>query len=228
MNTITYPEFIEDFKNYVAGIKNLSASYIDSMLSTLKGFLEFVNDHIFDCKYENITEMTLNDIRFLNTSDIYGFIFYLAENHNSIGTRIKNIEHLRTFFDFLYKIKTALFKEPLKTIKREKNTYIKLPKYLSLSESKKILQVYANKDDFRSLRNNAMLHLFLCCGLRLEELNEIKISDFDFNENKFIILGKGNKERTCYLNTNTKYALQKYINYRKNNPLDDKKIFLIY
>ena len=42
MNTITYPEFIEDFKNYVAGIKNLSASYIDSMLSTLKGFLEFV------------------------------------------------------------------------------------------------------------------------------------------------------------------------------------------
>ena len=119
MNTITYPEFIEDFKNYVAGIKNLSASYIDSMLSTLKGFLEFVNDHIFDCKYENIREMTLNDIRFLNTSDIYGFIFYLAENHNSIGTRIKKIEHLRTFFDFLYKIKTALFKEPLKTIKRE-------------------------------------------------------------------------------------------------------------
>lgn len=224
MNTITYPEFIEDFKNYVAGIKDLSASYIDSMLSTLKGFLEFVNDHIFDCKYENITEMTLNDIRFLNTSDIYGFIFYLAENHNSIGTRIKKIEHLRTFFDFLYKIKTALFKEPLKTIKREKNTYIKLPKYLSLSESKKVLQVYANKDDFRSLRNNAMLHLFLCCGLRLEELNEIKISDFDFNENKFIILGKGNKERTCYLNTNTKDALQKYINYRKNNPLDDKKI----
>lgn len=168
--------------------------------------------------------MTLNDIRFLNTSDIYGFIFYLAENHNSIGTRIKKIEHLRTFFDFLYKIKTALFKEPLKTIKREKNTYIKLPKYLSLSESKKILQVYANKDDFRSLRNNAMLHLFLCCGLRLEELNEIKISDFDFNENKFIILGKGNKERTCYLNTNTKDALQKYINYRKNNPLDDKKL----
>ena len=50
MNNKIYPEFIEDFKNYVAGIKNLSASYIDSMLSTLKGSLEFVNDHIFDCK----------------------------------------------------------------------------------------------------------------------------------------------------------------------------------
>ena len=224
MNNTNYPEFIEDFKNYVAGIKNLSASYIDSMLSTLKDFLEFVNDHIFDCKYTNIDEMSLNDIRFLNTSDIYGFIFYLAEKHNSIGTRIKKIEHLRTFFDFLYRIKTTLFKEPFKTIRREKNTYIKLPKYLSLSESKKVLQVYANKEDFRSLRNNAMIHLFLCCGLRLEELNEIKISDFDFKENKFVIFGKGSKERICYLNENTKEALRKYINYRKNNPLDDKKI----
>lgn len=224
MNNTTYPEFIEEFKNYVAGIKNLSASYIDSMLSTLKGFLEFVNDHIFDCKYENINEMTLNDIRFLNTSDIYGFIFYLAENHNSIGTRIKKIEHLRTFFDFLYRIKTTLFKEPFKTIKREKNIYSKLPKYLSLEESKKVLKVYENKEDFRSLRNNAMMHLFLGCGLRLAELNELKISDFDFKENKFVVLGKGSKERTCYLNANAKEILQKYINYRKDNPIADKDI----
>lgn len=224
MNNTTYPEFIEEFKNYVAGIKNLSASYIDSMLSTLKGFLEFVNDHIFDCKYENINEMTLNDIRFLNNSDIYGFIFYLAENHNSIGTRIKKIEHLRTFFDFLYRIKTTLFKEPFKTIKREKNIYTKLPKYLSLAESKKVLKVYENKEDFRSLRNNAMMHLFLGCGLRLAELNELKISDFDFKENKFVVLGKGSKERTCYLNANAKEILQKYINYRKNNPIADKDV----
>lgn len=224
MNNTTYPEFIEEFKNYVAGIKNLSASYIDSMLSTLKGFLEFVNDHIFDCKYKNINEMTLNDIRFLNNSDIYGFIFYLAENHNSIGTRIKKIEHLRTFFDFLYRIKTTLFKEPFKTIKREKNIYTKLPKYLSLAESKKVLKVYENKEDFRSLRNNAMMHLFLGCGLRLSELNELKISDFDFKENKFVVLGKGSKERTCYLNVNAKEILQKYINYRKNNPIADKDV----
>ena len=75
MNNKIYPEFIEDFKNYVAGIKNLSASYIDSMLSTLKGFLEFVNDHIFDCKYENINEMTLNDIKVLNGAELIVLFF---------------------------------------------------------------------------------------------------------------------------------------------------------
>ena len=76
MNTTTYPEFIEEFKNYVIGIKNLSTSYIDSILYTLKGFLEFINDHIFDCKYENINEMTLNDIRFLNTPSINFYRLY--------------------------------------------------------------------------------------------------------------------------------------------------------
>ena len=195
------------------------------MLSTLKGFLEFVNDHIFDCKYENINEMTLNDIRFLNNSDIYGFIFYLAENHNSIGTRIKKIEHLRTFFDFLYRIKTTLFKEPFKTIKREKNIYTKLPKYLSLAESKKVLQVYSGKKDITSVRNNTIIHLFLNTGLRLSELCNLKLSDINLKENKFIVNGKGNKERYCYLNDSTKKTLQEYIELRENQigSKDNKK-----
>ena len=68
------------------------------------------------------------------------------------------------------------------------------------------------------------MHLFLGCGLRLAELNELKISDFDLKENKFVVLGKGNKERTCYLNANAKEILKKYINYRKNNPIADKDI----
>lgn len=44
--------------------------------------------------------------------------------------------------------------------------------------------------------------------MRLAELNELKISDFDFKENKFVVLGKGSKERTCYLNANAKEILQ--------------------
>lgn len=233
MNNNKYPEFIENFKSYVAGIRNLSASYIESILSTLKGFLEFVNDHIYDCKYEDINEMTLNDIRFLTNSDIYGFIFYLAENHNSIGTRMKKIEHLRTFFDYLYRIKTTIFKEPFETIERENNNYKKLPKYLSLEEAKKLLDVYNNSNDLFEARNNAIIHLFLNCGLRLSELTNLKISDFNFKENTFVVLGKGNKERMCYLNKITKDVLQNYISLRENSKVKEdiknsKWLFISY
>ena len=35
---------------------------------------------------------------------------------------------------------------------------------------KKIFHIYANSDKPRDIRNNAIIHLFLNCGLRLSEL----------------------------------------------------------
>lgn len=162
------------------------------------------------------TSITLNDMRTLSNSDIYSFIFYLAENHYKIGSRILKIEHLRTFFDYLFRIKHDIFKEPFKQIKREKYMYTQLPNYLSLNESKQLLKVYSNSTKVNEIRDNAILHLLLNCGLRVSEVKNLNISDFNFNNNTFIILGKGNKERTGYLNETTKEALQKYLEIRKD------------
>lgn len=67
-----------------------------------------------------------------------------------------------------------------------------------------------------------MLHVFLNCGLRLSELKNLKIDDIDFKENKFTIIGKGNKERINYLNKKTKDALEKYLKIR--DKFKNKKI----
>ena len=71
---------------------------------------------------------------------------------------------------------------------REKNIYKKLPKYLSLNEAKKVLKVYEDKENFIGLRNNEILHLFLCSGLRLSELADLKITDFNLKEKKELVL----------------------------------------
>lgn len=44
-----------------------------------------------------------------------------------------------------------------------------------------------------------------------------------FDENKFTIIGKGNKERMCYLNQMTKEAILKYLEIRNNVSVDNKK-----
>ena len=106
-------------------------------------------------------------------------------------------------------------KEPFKQIKREKNIYLQLPSYLSLNESKELLNLYTDSTKINEIRDNAILHLFLNCGLRVSELKNLNISDFKFNNNTFIIFGKGNKERTGYLNNSTKEALENYLNIRK-------------
>ena len=200
------------------------------MTVTIEQFLEFINVHKFKNKYNSIEDITLNEIRSLNNSDIYSFIFFLAESHYQNNSRVIKIEHLKTFFDYLFRIKHTIFKEPFKKINSERKLVKKLPKYLSLEESRRLLKIYENSTDEVEIRDNAMLHLFLNCGLRLSEIKNLNIKDISLTDNKFTIIGKGNKERTNYLNLKTKDALMKYLkirdNFSKNNKNDDKTLFL--
>lgn len=230
MSEIKKPNFVEDFANYLVAIKNLSQTYIKNMTVTIEQFLEFINVHKFKNKYNSIEDITLNEIRSLNNSDIYSFIFFLAESHYQNNSRVIKIEHLKTFFDYLFRIKHTIFKEPFKKINSERKLVKKLPKYLSLEESRRLLKIYENSTDEVEIRDNAMLHLFLNCGLRLSEIKNLNIKDISLTDNKFTIIGKGNKERTNYLNLKTKDALMKYLkirdNFSKNNKNDDKTLFL--
>lgn len=230
MSEIKKPNFVEDFANYLVAIKNLSQTYIKNMTVTIEQFLEFINVHKFKNKYNSIEDITLNEIRSLNNSDIYSFIFFLAESHYQNNSRVIKIEHLKTFFDYLFRIKNTIFKEPFKKINSERKLVKKLPKYLSLEESRRLLKIYENSTDEVEIRDNAMLHLFLNCGLRLSEIKNLNIKDISLTDNKFTIIGKGNKERTNYLNLKTKDALMKYLkirdNFSKNNKNDDNTLFL--
>ena len=127
MNQISEtPAFLEDLSNYLSAIKNYSAIYIKNMTITIKQFLEFINIHKFKNKYTSIKKVTLNDIRMLSNSDIYSFIYFLAESHYKTNSRIVKIEHLRTFFDYLFRIKHNIFTEPFKKIKNERKVEQKL------------------------------------------------------------------------------------------------------
>ena len=89
-----------------------------------------------------------------------------------------------------------------------------MPKYLSLDDSKKLLNVTADENDENKERDYAIITLFLNCGLRLSELVGINISNIDFSENRLTVIGKGNKERTIYLNESCIKAIQDYMSVR--------------
>lgn len=214
--TTNTPTFITDFSNYLIAIKNFSTIYVKNMAITIQQFLNFINAHKFHNKYDSIKRITLNDLRTLTNSDIYSFMFFLAENHYKTSSRITKTEHLRTFFDYLFRIQHTIFKEPFKQIKREKKQYLQLPNYLSLEESKKLLKQYSNSTNETEIRDNAILHFLLHCGMRISEIKNLNISDLNLHNDTFIIKGKGNKERTGYLNKTTKDALLKYLEIRKN------------
>ena len=59
-----------------------------------------------------------------------------------------------------------------------------------------------------------MITILLNCGVRLAELVNINISDIDFENNKLNVIGKGNKERTIYLNNACIKAIKNYLAVR--------------
>ena len=91
---------------------------------------------------------------------------------------------------------------------------IRVPKYLSLEESKKLLVATNNEDTRNRERDYAIITLFLNCGMRLSELVGINIKDIDFDEAKMNVTGKGNKERVIYLNKSCMTALGNYLAIR--------------
>lgn len=101
----------------------------------------------------------------------------------------------------------------------------RLPKYLTLEDSEKLLNVSANDEENKNKeRDFAIITLFLNCGLRLSELIGINISDIKFDDYRLTVIGKGNKERTIYLNKACIDAVNSYLSVRPNNA---KKILKI-
>ena len=69
-------------------------------------------------------------------------------------------------------------------------------------------------------RAHNILLVLLDTGIRSGELCGLKIKDVDLKTGKMHVLGKGNKERTCYLGNKVRQSLWRYINNREpNEPL---------
>lgn len=69
-------------------------------------------------------------------------------------------------------------------------------------------------DGPQQIRDLAILSLLLGCGLRRAEIPVFQMSQVFLYASYIRLVGKGNKERTIYLNSEVKKNLTNWINYR--------------
>ena len=125
---------------------------------------------------------------------------------------IRRLSAIRSFFEFCCNDVQIIDSSPCQTITNSKKEK-KLPKYLTLEESEKLLASVKEGKNYD--RNYCMLTLFLNCGLRLTELVDIDISDIQ--NNTLRIMGKGAKERILHLNESCMVALENWLQVRLSN-----------
>ena len=137
---------------------------------------------------------------------------------------------IRIFFKYLTAKAHILAENPAQDLETPKQGK-RMPKYLTLEESHKLLDIASNEDNRNHERDFAITTLFLNCGMRLSELVGININDIDFAECKMTVIGKGNKERLVPIGEKALKLLRLYIrNHRsklqKIDPKCEDYIFL--
>ena len=223
------PDFLNDFLDYSITALNKSPNSVKEYNYDLAMFLKFIKLHFNltseeDFKLIKYNDITIDIIKKINLRDINAFLAYLTQTNNSKpSTRARKASSIRIFFDYLLDPAGLITENPalkLKTPKLDK----RLPKYLSLDDSRRLLDVTSNEDNRNFQRDYAIITLFLNCGMRLSELVNININDINFNDCKLNVVGKGNKERTIYLNKACMKAVSEYLSVRpKEGVKQDKK-----
>lgn len=218
INTEGNPEFLNSFLDYTTTILNKSPNTIKEYNYDLNRFLKYIMYHLrltTEKTLENIDihSMTLDTMNKVTLDDIHSYLFYLTNTFDSKpATRARKAASIRVFFKYLAQ-KGMINQNPAMNLESPKLGK-RMPKYLSLDDSKKLLEVANNTNDRNNERDFAILTLFLNCGIRLSELVGINIKDIVFSENKLNVIGKGNKERTIYLNKACVNAINSYLTVR--------------
>lgn len=219
INIENNPSFLNSFLDYTATILNKSPNTIKEYNYDLNNFLKFIMYHYKltnekDIKNINIHDMTIDTVKKITLDDIHAYLFYLKNNYQSkAATRARKVASIRVFFNYLTQKTNLLEKNPAQNLETPKQDK-RIPKYLSLDDSKKLLEIAMSDDDRNKERDYAIITLFLNCGMRLSELVGINISDINFKDEKLNVIGKGNKERTIYLNKACINAINSYMTVR--------------
>ncbi len=208
------PEPLISFLMYIENIQGKSEKTAESYYFDLRAFYRFIkirftnqNDS-FDFDNIDISDMDISYIKKVDLNLIYEYMNFLnRERDNSASSRARKIASIRSYFKYLCK-SNFIEENPtadLETIKLRK----RLPVHFTLEDSINLLDVIDGKN---ALRDYCIITLFLNCGMRLAELVNINITDI--RGDKLTVVGKGNKERTIYLNQACIDSINAYMTVR--------------
>ena len=226
------PVILDDYLNYLLTIKGRSKLTVKEYYYDLKRFLKFIimRKKLFgynlnsDINEVSILSINKRDILDIDITDLHAYISYCDSYYNdSTKTKARKISAIKSWFKYLHNTVELIDKNPSEKLELPK-LQKRNPVYLTLSESEKVINaIKLEENEFNRARDLCIILIFLTCGLRLSELTGINIESI--KDDKLNVIGKGNKERTVFLNENCLYAIKSYLKLRPITP-DTNALFI--
>lgn len=176
-------------------------TYIASM--RLEGRSEKTLKQYYDALTKLLDEIpkSIKDIR---TNDIRYHLAHYQSTHKVSNATVNNKRKFLSAFFVWATREEIVDKNPMLKINSIKEKYV-TKKPFSDIELAKI------RDALEDNREKALVEFLLSTGCRVSEVAGLKVGNIDFRIGECVVLGKGNKERTVYLNNKSMYYLERYL-----------------
>lgn len=210
----------------------------------LRTFFNYLTSEVRKFKGVDPYDFTLSHLMQVTSRDIENFVDYLSlyqvedkERTNKETGKYRKLAAVRSLFKFLYvhdrlaqdvASKVAMPKLHEKEIIRlEVNEVAAI-----LDEAESGSKLTSKQRDFHrinSIRDVAILTLFLGTGIRISELVGLNVDDIDFDNYAFTVTRKGGNRAVLYFSEEVANALAEYIELRnvdKEIPSDEEALFI--
>jgi len=150
------------------------------------------------------------------------YLLHLTSQKLARATVARKISALKSFFKFLIKEGTFQETDLLLQLHRPKPQR-KLPGFLTEPEVTQLLNTAQKAVDLGSetiekalaQRNNAILQVLFTSGMRVSELTALNMEDVHWQAGELRVLGKGGRERLCFISEEALEYLNSYIQERE-------------
>ena len=189
---------IEDFISHIEFEKRLSKNTSNSYKNDLNKYKDYL---------ENKGITTTKNI---SKSDVEKYLEKLNKDDVKTSSIARKLTTIKAFHNYLFQ-KQKINVDVTETIERPKLRK-KLPNVLTVDEVDRLLDIECKtKFDYR---NKSMLELMYGTGLRITELLDLKLNDFDLENCVIRCYGKGSKERIVPIGEYTMESLMNYLEIR--------------
>lgn len=178
--------FITEGKVNFDVLRNEYLKYIDASDKTVETYDVGIRQFIYFMQGMSIEQPTRDDILL--------FREYMLAQGSKVATINTYLISLRTFFSFLEY--NGIYKNITENVKSLKDTELHKRSALTIEQCQEVL------NQAQSLREKLLFYIVLSCGLRANEIVNIRLDDFVLEQGKcrLYVLGKGRDSKTDYVN----------------------------
>ena len=190
-------------------LKNFELYLLDNAFSpnTVKGYISDLK--LYATWYNN----QHSDMDILDRQDIIAYKVYLKHSKRQDAKTINHkLSSLKKYNEYLIDINKMDTIVILKKDMCKIQTEFANPTDITKDDVKKFFDSVKNSGSKTALRDFAIVYLLAYTGIRISECLNIQHRDLNLDEQELIVHGKGNKQRTVYLNDNVCAVLKEYLN----------------